>query len=171
MTRIVVLNGTSSSGKTSVARAFQELAPGRFLNISIDTILYALPPSVLARMQRGEERAGPELGRAFYACVRELAALGFDLVIDHAVTTQTEADLLHDAVTQHDTLIVGLDCPTAVLEERERRRGDRRPGLAVAQCERIHRWLSYDLRIDTSAMDPEEAARRIVAAWRSTRDR
>lgn len=167
MARVVVLNGTSSSGKTSVARAFQELAPGRFLNISIDTILYTLPPSTLARMQRGEERAGPELVRAFYACVKELAALGLDLVIDHAVTTQAEADLLHDAVREHDALIVGLDCPSEVLAERERQRGDRRAGMAVAQCERIHRWLSYDLRIDTSVVAPEEGARRIVAALTS----
>lgn len=165
--RIVVLNGTSSSGKTSIARAFQELAPRRFLNLSIDTILDTLPPGTLARMQRGEERAGPELVRAFYACVKELAALGFDLIIDHAVTSQAEADLLHDAVRGHDTLVVGLDCPAEVLEERERRRGDRKIGMARAQCERIHRWLSYDLRVDTSVVDPGEAARRIVAALAS----
>ncbi len=167
MARIVVLNGTSSSGKTSIARAFQERAPGVFLNLSIDTILYALPPGVLERMKRGEDRAGPEIVRAFYACVRELAALGLDLVIDHAVTSQAEAEWLAAAVQSHDTLLVGLDCPVDVLAERERQRGDRRPGMAGAQCERIHRWLAYDLRIDTSAIDPEEAARQIVAALES----
>jgi chloramphenicol 3-O phosphotransferase len=36
---IVVLNGTSSSGKTSIARAFQEAAPSLFLNFSIDSVL------------------------------------------------------------------------------------------------------------------------------------
>jgi chloramphenicol 3-O phosphotransferase len=167
MARIVVLNGTSSSGKTSIARAFQERAPARFLNLSIDTILYTLPPSTLARMQRGEERGGPELVRAFYACVKELAAHGLDLVIDHAVTTQSEADLLHDAVREHDTFIVGLDCPPEVLEKRERQRGDRKIGMAAAQYERIHQWLAYDLRIDTSEVDPKEAARRIMAALSS----
>lgn len=164
MARIVVLDGTSSSGKTTIARAFQELAPGRFLNISIDTILYTLPPGVLARMQRGEERAGPELVHAFFACVKALAALGLDLVIDHAVITQTDVDLLNDAMCDHDTLLVAVDCPVEVLEERERQRGDRRVGMAAAQRERIHRRLSYDLRIDTSVVGPEEAARRIVAA-------
>jgi chloramphenicol 3-O phosphotransferase len=162
--RIVVLNGTSSSGKTSIARAFQELAPGRFLNISIDTILYALPPSVLERMKRGQERAGPELVRAFYACVRELAAIELDLVIDHAITSEAEAEMLREATRSHQTLLVGLDCPADVLAGRERERGDRRPGMAAAQSERVHRWLHYDLRIDTSIVDAEEAARRIVTA-------
>ena len=167
MSCIVVLNGTSSSGKTSIARAFQERAPGVFLNLSIDTILYTLPPSVLERMKRGEERAAPELARAFYACVRELAALGLDLVIDHAVLSQAEGEWLAAAVQSHRTLVVGLDCPLDVLAERERQRGDRRPGMASAQCERVHRWLTYDLRIDTSVTAPEEAALRIVAALES----
>lgn len=164
MSTIVVLNGTSSSGKTTIARAFQELAPRVFLNFSIDSILYALPQSVLGRLARGEERADPELVRAFYACVRELAGLGHDLVIDHAMTSQAEAEMLRAAVQTHRVLLVGIDCPVEVLVERERTRGDRRIGMAAAQCERVHRWLDYDLRIDSSGVSAEDAARRIVAA-------
>lgn len=168
MAFVVVLNGTSSSGKTTIARAFQEVAPRRFLNFSIDSILYALPPSVVKQVERGE-RTGtdigfPELVRAFYACVRELLALGHDLVIDHAATSQAEAGLLAGALAGHQVLLVGLDCPVDVLTERERARGDRRPGMAAAQSERIHQWLRYDLRIDTSRVSPGEAARLIVAA-------
>jgi len=167
---IVVLNGTSSSGKTSIARAFQELAPGVFLNFSIDSILYALPPSAIARIQHGEpieDLRYPELVRAFYACVRELAALGHDLVIDHAVISQREADLLSSAVAGQRVLRVGLECPLDVLRERERARGDRRSGLAEAQHPRIHRWLEYDLTIDTAAMSAEDAARAIARTLES----
>lgn len=165
MSRVVVLNGTSSSGKTAIARAFQELAPPpSFLNFSIDSILLALPASVVMRLQSGEERADPRLVDAFYACVRTLAALGHDLIIDHAVLSEREANLLHEAVGGQDVLLVGLDCPVAVLSERESARGDRRVGMAAAQCERIHLWLDYDLRIDTSIATPEELAERIVFA-------
>ncbi len=167
MPTIVVLNGTSSSGKTSIARAFQELAPGVFLNFSIDSILDALPVSAIERIQRGGDITDlrfPELVRAFYACVRELAALGHDLVIDHAVTARTSAELLLAAVESHRTLLVGLDCPLAVLAERQRARGDRQSGLAAVQCDRIHRWFDYDLFIDTSRTDAEEAARQIASA-------
>ncbi|HVE72520.1 MAG TPA: AAA family ATPase [Thermoanaerobaculia bacterium] len=164
MARIVVLNGTSSSGKTAVARAFQDLAPGVFLNFSIDSILYSLPPRVLTRLENGEERADPRLVDAFYACVRELARLGHDLVIDHAITSEREAALLREAVAGHATLFVGLDCPVDVLNERESARGDRRIGMAAAQSERVHRWLVYDLRIDTSVTSAGEAARRMASA-------
>ena len=161
MATVVVLNGTSSSGKTTIARVVQEIAPRLFLNFSIDSILYTLPPPILERLKRGEW-AGDirilDLVRAFYACVRELLALGHDLVIDHAVMTEAEAEMLKDAVHGHEVLTVGLDCPVDVLAERERIRGDRRPGLAAAQCERVHRWLEYDLRIDSARLSPEEAA-------------
>ncbi len=168
MASVVVLNGTSSSGKTSIARAFQEIAPRVFLNFSIDSILYTLPPSVVKEVNRGEKTGTdirfPELVRAFYACVRELLALGHDLVIDHAVITEAQAEMLKAAVQSHDVLLVGLDCPVDVLEARERERGDRRPGLAAAQCGRIHQWLEYDIRIDSSRMSAEEAARMIASA-------
>lgn len=164
---VVVLNGTSSSGKTTIARAVQELAlPRLFLNISIDTILYTLPPSVVARMERGEPASVPflELVRGFCACVRELAALGHDLVVDHAVSTEAEAEMLRAAVADFDVLMVGIDCPVDVLNERERLRGDRRPGLAALQCERVHQWFAYDLRIDSARVSADDAARQILAA-------
>lgn len=167
MATIVVLNGASSSGKTAIARAFQDLAPRLFLNLSIDTILYALPPDVLERMKRGEPQVRElrflELVRAFCACVRELAALGHDLVIDHAAMTREEADLLTAAVASHEVVWVGVQCPADVLAERERARGDRRPGLAASQCERVHQWFDYDLVIDSSAVTVEDAARLIVS--------
>jgi chloramphenicol 3-O phosphotransferase len=167
MSTVVILNGTSSSGKTAIARAFQELAPGLFLNFSIDSILFALPPSAIERIQRGapiEDLRYPELVRAFYACVQTLASLGHDLVIDHAVISQAEAELLRAAVTGHRLLLVAVDCPLPLLVERERARGDRRIGLAAAQYERIHQSLSYDLRIDSAELTAEDAARAIVSA-------
>lgn len=165
MATVVVLNGTSSSGKTTIARAFQELAlPRVFLNFSIDSILYTLPPSVVARLEAGERFELPPLVPAFYACVRELASLGHDLVIDHAVLSRAEADMLFAAVASHRVLLVALDCPLDVLVERERTRGNRRTGMAAAQYERVHQWLEYDLRINSSAVSAEESARLIAAA-------
>ncbi|HEV7919645.1 MAG TPA: AAA family ATPase [Thermoanaerobaculia bacterium] len=164
MATVVVLNGTSSSGKTTIARAFQELAlPRTFLNFSIDSILYTLPPSVVSRLEAGSP-APINLVPAFYACVRELASLGHDLVIDHAITSRAEADLLLAAVASHRVLLVGLDCPLDVLAARERARGNRRVGMAAAQCERVHRWLEYDLRIDSGRVEAGEGAGMIAAA-------
>ena len=167
MATVIVLNGTSSSGKTTVARAFQELAPRVFLNFSIDSILYALPQSAVDRIVSGADITDlnyPKLVRAFYACVRQLLNLGHDLIIDNAVTAPYHVELLDKAIESHDALLVGLDCPEEILRQRERDRGNRHEGLATQQRSRIHSLLHYDLMIDTSTTTPVEAASRVVAA-------
>lgn len=170
MATIIFLNGTSSSGKTSIARAFQELVPDLFLNFSIDAILDTLPPTLLAKLKTGEVMGRDvryaDLVRGFYACVASLANAGLDLIVDHAVVAESEAELLRNAIAGHRALLIGLDCPVDVLNERERARGDRRLGMAAAQCARVHQWLDYDLRIDTSRVDAVSAARQIAALIR-----
>ena len=165
MPTVIVLNGTSSAGKSAIARAFQEIAPRLFLNFSIDTILGTLPRSAIDRITRSADISDlryPELARAFYACVRELLGLGHDLVIDNAVTARYQAELLLSATASHHVLLVGVRCSAATLRERERQRGDRRPGLAEQQLERIDAWLEYDLVVDTSKVSAEAAAAEIL---------
>jgi chloramphenicol 3-O-phosphotransferase len=41
--RIVLLNGTSSSGKTTLVRALQDLLPDPWIEIGIDRFVFALP--------------------------------------------------------------------------------------------------------------------------------
>lgn len=166
MATVVVLNGTSSSGKTTVAKAFQERAPSLFLNVSIDSILYALPARALACIVEGKPIPGiefRELVASYYACVRTLADRGHDLVIDNAVTARYQAEHLFAALEGHRALFVAVTAPAEVLRERERLRGDRRLGLAADQLATIDTWLTYDLRVDTSVMSADEAAQQIAA--------
>jgi chloramphenicol 3-O phosphotransferase len=163
---VVVLNGTSSSGKTTIARALQELAPRVFLNFSIDSMLATLPPSANARIVAGADISDlkyPELVRAYYACVRQLLELGHDLIIDNAIYARDRAELVMAAVAGHRAVMVGLHCPAEVLTERERIRGDRQIGMAVKQSDRIHLWLRYDLEIDTSRTSAQDAAQEILS--------
>jgi chloramphenicol 3-O phosphotransferase len=40
---IIVLNGTSSAGKTTLGKALQDVLPTPYLLIGIDTVVFALP--------------------------------------------------------------------------------------------------------------------------------
>jgi chloramphenicol 3-O phosphotransferase len=167
---VIVLNGTSSSGKSTVAHAFQEIAPHLFLNFSIDSILSALPPSTVERIATGADISDlrlKDLVRAFYGCVGKLLEMGHDLVIDHALTARYHVEALLEATNGHEVLLVGLECEPDVLRERERLRGDRRPGIAVDQRKSIHQWLDYDVLIDTGTLSPAEGAARILSAFAS----
>gem|GEM_PF-4292191 len=48
---IIYLNGTSSSGKTTVAYKLQELIKEHVFYFSIDTLLYTLPKNTLEAIQ------------------------------------------------------------------------------------------------------------------------
>ncbi|HYC61668.1 MAG TPA: AAA family ATPase [Thermoanaerobaculia bacterium] len=173
MATVVVLNGTSSSGKTTIAKAFQEIAGSVYLNFSIDSILYALPAGALECIRSGDPIPGiafQELVAAYYACVRELASRGNDLVIDNAITARYQAKHLVEALDGQDVLMVFVGCSESVLREREIARGDRRIGLAADQLAGIERWLQYDLRIDTSVTSPAEGAANIAAALTAAHD-
>lgn len=61
-------------------------------------------------------------------------------------------------------LFVRVDCPLEELERREQQRGDRRPGQAREQIEKLHGPGVYDLTVDTYAQTLETGADQIIAA-------
>ena len=61
--------------------------------------------------------------------------------------------------------LVALHAPLAVLEARERSRGDRLLGLARWQYGRVHAGVAYDLELDTTEATPAECADAIRRAF------
>jgi len=45
--RIIVLNGNSSAGKSAIARALQAITVEPFLHVPLDAFLDMMPPSML----------------------------------------------------------------------------------------------------------------------------
>ncbi len=113
-------------------------------------------------------REGPAAARAFRGmrhAIAALAAQGNNLIVDDV--------LLDGAAAEYAALLalyrvrwVGVFAPLAVLEDRERQRGDRSIGLARWQYDRVHRGVTYDLEIDTSRATPIACAELIRQAFR-----
>ncbi|MCB2134656.1 MAG: hypothetical protein KDE08_01740 [Rhodobacteraceae bacterium] len=177
MSRIILLNGPGSVGKSSVAQAMQRLAAGTLLHLSMDRFCEMLPERYqdhddtfrfVTREMGGfavtDVATGPD-GAALLSAMRRLVAVladaGFDLVVDDVWLDGEPADYA-ELLAGHRICRVGLTSPLDVPEAREAARGDRLPGLARAQIGRVHEGASYDLMIDLSQAGPEEAARRIV---------
>jgi chloramphenicol 3-O phosphotransferase len=180
--RVILLNGTSSSGKTTLVHALQAALPDPWLEIGIDRFVYALPKAYLDQPLWSEVfryvrpagrpdgpfriQTGP-LGRRLVAgmhrTVAALADSGLDVIVDHVLL---DADWLPECRrlwAPFETLVVGVRCPLEVVLERERGRKDRTIGQAEAQFAVVHRAGGYDIEVDTSVESPSEAASRIVA--------
>ncbi len=178
---IVILNGVGSVGKTSTARALQEISASPLLYVSMDAFLDMLPKAIFGHpdgliFETNEQqglpsiaiRTGPALERAMLGmrhAIAAMAAQGNHLVVDEVMTRDGQAEAYRHLLSDFDVRLVGLFAPLEELEARERQRGDRAIGLARWQYDRVHRGVVYDLEIDTTMTSPMESARIIRDAF------
>lgn len=179
---IILLNGVGSAGKSSLAKALQQITRQPFLHFSMDVFLEMLPPVYFDHpdglvFETIEEDGHPsviihegELSRRTLRGMRRAAAAmageGNNLIIDEVlIGTGLAAQEYRDLLAPYRLHWVGVHAPLDVLEARERRRDDRQPGLARWQFPRVHAGMTYDLEIDTSRLSPAEAAERIRSAF------
>ncbi len=176
---IIILNGTSSSGKTSIVRAFQNLSQEPYLDMGIDKFIWMLPKRYLdiplwqqvywyKYAEDGktieEIHSGP-LGDTLFSgmhhAILEMAKSGLNIIADHVLLENKWVmectELFHDL----NAYLIGVCCPLEVLEERERSRKDRTLGQAKAQFIATHEHCIYDLEVDTSILSAEECAKQI----------
>jgi len=173
MTRIVLLNGVGSAGKSSIAKALQNLTTDPFLHVAMDAFIDMLPPAYCDHpdgllFETIEEdgkpsvviTSGPVAERTFRGMRHAIAAMagqGNNMIIDDVLVGEDMAD--YDRLLgAFDFIKIGVFCPLDILEARERARGDRLIGLARWQYPRVHRNMRYDLEIDTSQMTPLDCA-------------
>ncbi|MFD8085393.1 chloramphenicol phosphotransferase CPT [Kitasatospora sp. NPDC059722] len=178
---VVVLNGGSSSGKSSIARHLQELLPEPWLHLGTDTLVDALPP----RLREGGEGiggiGGPDgggedadgvvsVGPAFAALdaawttgVAAMARAGARIVVDEVFLGGAASQRRWRAALDGlDVLWVGVRCDAAVASAREAARGDRAAGMAAAQAQAVHVGVTYDVEVDTSRTDAVGCARIVL---------
>jgi chloramphenicol 3-O phosphotransferase len=166
---IILLNGPSSAGKSTLCQAIQVHIDQPFLQFSLDFFFFnssVLPKQQLkdGTFQWAELR--PRVFEGFFNCLPALALAGNNLVIDFIIETQAQWDALRQKLEGFDVFLIGVHCPLPELERREQLRGDRRVGDARRDLETVHSFTKYDFEIDSS--EPvDENATRIIAAWKS----
>jgi chloramphenicol 3-O phosphotransferase len=172
-TAVIVLNGTSSSGKSALAASLQDVLAQTWLTSGTDALVASLP----ARLGSGNGgvgvgpdgaiRFGADYRRAEAAWLRGLAAMvraGARVLLDE-VFTEGAADQRRrrEALGGLGVLWVGVRCDPAVAAARELARGDRQVGLAALQAPVVHAGVAYDVEVDTSTASPDELAAVIAA--------
>lgn len=166
--KIILLNGASSSGKSTLAAALQLMLDEPFWHYSIDHLLAAkvLPTERIDEGHFSWRDLRPRFFAGFHATLPVLAEAGNNLVVEHIIETAEWMDRLARLLHAHDVYFVGLHCPLEELERRESARGDRRVGEARGDFETTHRFCSYDLEV-SSSRPVQRVAQEVVAGWKS----
>ena len=180
---IILLNGTSSSGKTTVAKKLQERYEGVLLLYGIDTLVQTAfpekcdyPPydeqTVRATFREVDGRPHTTLEimpymipiyRTAVEFCRRLSELGYDLIVDEVLFDTRRISQYFEILSGETVYFIGLKPEMEVVVMRERERGDRMSGIAAGLYDEVYNPLfSYDLTLDTGILTPEESAGRIL---------
>ncbi|MDD1061021.1 chloramphenicol phosphotransferase CPT [Streptomyces cocklensis] len=173
-TQVIVLNGGSSSGKSTLARSLQTVLPDPWLTFGVDDFVDALPAALLssdagiAFASDGGVTVGPAfraLDTAWVTGIAAMARAGAHVIVDEVFLGGADSqDRWRRALGDLPTLWVGVHCDPAAATARETARGDRTPGMAALQAELVHRGVAYDLEVDTTDAHPAAVAGIIAAA-------
>lgn len=183
--RVILLNGSSSAGKTTLASAIQRLSPAPIQHISLDQFrdgmsgrfrgMNSKPGEPGARGLNVAPAPGPttelafgDVGRLVLRGMRRaiaaFAKAGGDVVADDLLLEPCFLTDYLDALDGLDVTFVGVRCPLEVVNDRERARPGRFPGTAQAHFERVHAGCVYDVEVDTSAQSPRQCAAAVLGA-------
>jgi chloramphenicol 3-O phosphotransferase len=171
--RVLVLNGGSSSGKTQLARALQEMLDGIWLRLGVDTLIEAAPSRLLAGDgllvgQDGQVSAGAAFSAVedcWMAGVAQMARSGVGVIIEDSFVSGPCAQARWQRTLGGlPTVWIGVHCAPGIAARREQSRGDRHRGMAASQADAVHRGITYDLEIDTATASPEQLARTLRRA-------
>jgi chloramphenicol 3-O phosphotransferase len=177
--QVVVLNGGSSAGKSTLAACLRQRLDGTWLTLGIDDLIHALSHGpgdaggggTIDFAPDGSITVGEEFRRAEAAWYEGLAAMaraGSGVIVDDVFLDAGESQArLRAAFEGLAVFWVGVRCQREVAEARELEREGRVRGMARDQAERVHAGVSYDVVVDTTHTSAEECAETIAGMVRS----
>lgn len=183
---VIVVNGASCAGKTTLAKAIQDCSPDPCLIVSLDQFRDSLPdryrgmnsptaspgseglnivPTNLSNFRATEIRFG-EYGlavlRGMRRAVASLALEGLNVVVDDLLIHPDHRVGYLETLKDFRTIFVGVYCSLDEMERREAAREGRFPGTAQTTLLKVHSRMEYDVRVDTSRASPRELAKTVL---------
>ncbi|MEU4620434.1 AAA family ATPase [Actinoplanes sp. NPDC023801] len=162
--RVILLNGASSSGKSSVGRALLPLLADPWFFFPVDG-LGEMRSTVHTRVldDVGVYDMLTRTRRGYHRAVAGLASAGNDVIMDYPLSEPWRLVDLLETLRGFDVTLVEVRCAPEELDRRELARGDRPVGLARSQG-LVYAVGDRDVVVDTTRTGPVACARVIVAA-------
>ena len=163
---IIILNGVSSAGKTTFAKALQGQLSQPYFHMDVDVFCLMAPEKF---GKDGDYSVQWEFVSNMFHAVKLFSDMGFNLVVpcifDNGDFLKNCIMLLHE----YPVLFVHVKCPLNELRRREAARGDRNVGMAETLLSTLYpRDTPYDITVNTFSDTTEECANIIVEKLNSS---
>lgn len=161
--KIILLNGPSSSGKSTLASALQTLMKDKngeeYAIISIDDFLKMTADEVIY------EDDVFEISSKICDKSIEMLQSNQGIIIDHVITSERIFKQLIESLKLYNICLVHVTCPLHELKKREEERKNRYLGSAEASSEYLFPKEGYALTVDTFVSSAKECALQIINSW------
>ena len=190
---VVLLNGCSSAGKTTLALELQAVSNEPFQHIALDQFRDGLPPAlrglnspegdpgsrglnVVPKEKKGKLVTsikfgdyGEEVLKVMRRAVAQLASAGCSVVVDDILFEKKYLLDYANVLKPNSSWLVAVTCDINIVRARETKRSGRFPGTADSHFDSIHNHgVEYDIEVNTSRKSPAELAKEIISGMKAT---
>jgi chloramphenicol 3-O phosphotransferase len=169
--RLVLLNGPSSAGKTTLSQNVAARLATPWLLLPVDLFHQVRTRSDAELTPRQWHDVFRRTRAAYHRALAGAVASGCDVLGDHVLDEPWRLDDLLRLTEGLDVLLVHVTCSPAELRRRERARGDRDSGTAVTQQRLVFQHGDCDLTVDTTYGPDEPTAALLELIRRPPADR
>jgi len=174
--KIIFLNGVTSSGKTSIAKAIQEMSDTNFYHVSNDhfhSLLWDFldkPAQDVWKENFIHSVHTAESIALMYHSINFLSE-STNIIVDgmlfetEAFTSKygkTNYDCMREILHGQNMLVVEVYCPLDECRRRNIARGNRGENQSHEQDAIMNKAVRHDIKVDTSVFSAEKCARQIL---------
>ena len=184
---VILLNGCSSAGKTTLARELQKLSEDHFQYIALDQFRDGLPPglrglnskeqdpgyrglNVVPEIKNGKPFTSIKFGdygekvlKVMRRAVSQLARAGCSVVVDDILFEKKYLLDYANVLEPRTSWLVAVKCDLDIVRAREAKRAGRFPGTAESHYDSIHEHgVTYDIEVNTSRRCASTLATEII---------
>jgi chloramphenicol 3-O phosphotransferase len=178
---VIILNGTSGVGKSTIQKKLQELFEKPHLKVGIDNLFVGVLPEKYLNGTAPHPEAiwttstantpdgkpiftltfGPD-GRkmiaGMHATIAAYAQTGNNVIVDYILYDPSWLPELLTALKGVRVYFIGINASLDTVEQREKDRATSPQGHARSIYDTVHTGCTYDLFIDTTDITPNQAA-------------
>lgn len=181
---VIIINGPSAAGKSTLQRSIQRLASVPYLSVGIDNFFNDLLPDEHGKLGVKTEtdfgtqlrhitiddntvylHVGPQGQRVIQGMHRSIVAYsqaGNNVVVDYIMYDPSWMQELLQELQGCPVYMVGVTLPLEVVQQREQARSTSPIGHAKSHYDTVHVGNVYDLWIDSSLQSSDESALQIL---------
>lgn len=187
---VIILNGPSASGKSSIQKEFQNLMmPDLWIKLGIDNLFDSPMPEITAQnleywqnenqirwvtttkdaqsnptitLHVGAE--GNQVAYGMNSAITAYAQNGCSVIVDYIAYEKAWIDDLQAKLAAANVVVywIKVALPLPILEEREAARATSPKGHGRSHYNNVYHDVLYDLELDTSKLSSKDCAQKIL---------